>query len=129
MRYSEINPNESSCQTLDLNIRGDSYKTDGIIGGESSSSQKFQSNTSSSSKECSGSAFSSSKKSRDHRKKHVYVDCRKEFSFLSELKIHMRVHTGERPYECKTCQKAFNQSSHLATHMIVHTGVKPFCEI
>ncbi|GIX95661.1 hypothetical protein CDAR_552031 [Caerostris darwini] len=47
MRYSEINPNESSCQPLDLSIRGASNKMDGISGGENSSCQKTQSSTSS----------------------------------------------------------------------------------
>ncbi|GIY60045.1 hypothetical protein CDAR_25601 [Caerostris darwini] len=61
-RFCEMNPNESSCQPLDLSIRGASYKTDGIIDLENSSCQKVQSNNSTSSKECSGSALSSSKK-------------------------------------------------------------------
>ncbi|GIY24565.1 hypothetical protein CDAR_102771, partial [Caerostris darwini] len=130
MRTCEINPNKSSCQPLDLSISGTSYKTDRIIGGESSSSQKIQSNSSTSSKECLGSAFSSYKKSRDQRKKHVCVDCRKEFSVLSKLKIHMRVHTGERPYECNVCQNTFPYNSNLKDHMRVHTAVKPYsCEI
>ncbi|GIY04843.1 hypothetical protein CDAR_532321 [Caerostris darwini] len=43
MRCYEMNPNESSCQPLDLSIRGASYKTDGIIGGEINSFQKTQS--------------------------------------------------------------------------------------
>ncbi|GIY50085.1 hypothetical protein CEXT_266091 [Caerostris extrusa] len=43
------------------------------------------SNIPTSSKECSSLAFSSSKNSRGHVEKHVCVDCRKEFSGLSNL--------------------------------------------
>lgn len=48
--------------------------------------------------------------------------CGKSLSY--RLSVHMRVHTGERPYKCPTCGKSFYQRSSLRTHVSVHTGVK-----
>lgn len=59
-------------------------------------------------------------------RRHLCKGCGKTFGHCSDLRKHVLVHTGERPFHCRVCTKTFSRSTNLNKHMKVHTGQKPY---
>ncbi|XP_038141360.1 zinc finger protein 79 [Cyprinodon tularosa] len=81
--------------------------------------------------EC-GRAFNSHSNLRIHLNVHTgarpysCTDCGKRFSQSGALKIHKRIHTGERPYSCDFCGRGFPHLAGVRAHLRTHTGEKPY---
>ena len=57
-------------------------------------------------------------------RKHICDVCGRQFKQLCHLKVHKRIHLGEKPYLCEYCGKRFRDSGIRNRHVKIHTGEK-----
>ena len=66
---------------------------------------------------------------KEARLLHYCPICNKGFKDRYSVNVHVRTHTGEKPFSCALCGKCFRQKAHLAKHHQTHaakqTGLLP----
>ena len=57
-------------------------------------------------------------------RRHKCKACDRTFSKVSNMKLHVLTHTGEKNHKCKACDKTFSLADSLKTHVLTHTVEK-----
>jgi len=52
--------------------------------------------------------------------------CQKSFKTEHYLKMHMVIHSKDKPFQCDVCNSSFNRKDKLKRHMLIHDPVKRF---
>lgn len=73
-----------------------------------------------------GKSFDGSDGRHDPFSKHQCRYCDKIFGSDSALQIHIRSHTGERPFRCNMCSSSFTTKGNLKVHYQRHTQIDAY---
>ena len=61
---------------------------------------------------------------------HSCTECDYQSQYKGCLTVHLRTHSGIKPFECLQCDQKFSVKSSLAAHMRTHQGLKRLeCEV
>lgn len=58
--------------------------------------------------------------------RYVCYSCNYHTYLCGRMRVHIRKHTGEKPYKCVYCDYICTRKEHLYTHTRIHTGEKPY---
>jgi uncharacterized Zn-finger protein len=59
-----------------------------------------------------------------------YEGCGKKFFMGKLLKAHLKVHRGQKDFECAYCDKSYFLQAHLKRHVLsMHMKIKLNCEL
>lgn len=79
---------------------------------------------------CAASARAPHKHSHQGMQQHICAICCKDFGHRSDLLVHQRIHTVERPFPHPECGCSFSDCSNLTKHQCMQMGEKPYhCEL